>query len=142
MTRFVGALGAVLVLGGLGHSAGVLRFYATAGLPDANRILLDIWIAEAQLIGGALYLTAFLTSRRRGAWRALSIFGALTIIGFGAAMLPALFARSPVRFRIPTLVYVACSVLVVAHATWAPRPQEEPAHKPLQPTSHGKIEGR
>jgi hypothetical protein len=35
-----------------------LHFYFTTGVPEANRVLLDIWIAEAQLLGGALYVMA------------------------------------------------------------------------------------
>ncbi len=47
-----------LCLGGLAHSIGVVHFYVKEGLPNADRILLDVWIAGAQLIGGALYLVA------------------------------------------------------------------------------------
>ena len=143
MIRFLGALGVVLLLGGIGHSAGVLRLYASTGLPDANRILVDIWVGQAQFIAGALYLTAFRRARRARAWRALATFGALTMIGFGAAMLPVFIARAPVAFRVPTLVYVVCSVLVLVHVARVGGPQEvELANTPLQPASgaHSEVE--
>jgi hypothetical protein len=40
-------------------------------------------------------------------------FGALTVVGFATPMLPVLFARAPVVFRIPPLVYLAASLLVL-----------------------------
>ena len=55
--------GIILCLGGLGHSAGVARYYARDGIPEVNRVLLDVWIAEAQLMGGALAVSEFVTSR-------------------------------------------------------------------------------
>jgi hypothetical protein len=143
MITLLGALGVVLLLGGIGRSGGVLRLYANAGLPDANRVLVDIWVGEAQLIAGALFLTAFRRARRATAWRSLAISGAVTIIGLGAAMLPVLFARAPVLFRTPMLVYVLCSVFVLVRATRVRGAQRiELANKPLQPTSDGKIEVR
>jgi hypothetical protein len=54
-------LGATLLLGAMAHSFGVCRLYLTRGMPDLNRVLLDVWIAEAQAVGGAL----FLLGRRR-----------------------------------------------------------------------------
>src|ERR1043165_8321871 len=93
MIRFMTVLGVALVLGGLAHSAGVLRLYATSGVPDANRVLLDVWIAQAQLLAGGLYIAAANNARRGLAWRALAVFGALTIAGFSVTMLPVLAAR-------------------------------------------------
>ena len=58
-THVVAVLGVVLLLGGFGHAAGVTRLYMTTGVPDANRIMLDLWVAEAQLLGGGLFLAAF-----------------------------------------------------------------------------------
>ena len=43
--------------------------------------LLDVWIAEAQLLGGGLYVSAFRQARKGDSWQALAIFGALIIIG-------------------------------------------------------------
>ena len=48
MTRLLPIVGGILVLGGLGHSAGVIHLYATAGVPDANRVLLDVWMVPPQ----------------------------------------------------------------------------------------------
>ena len=124
MIRFLGAFGVVLLLGGIGHSAGVVRLYASSGLPDANRILVDMWVGQAQLIGGALYLAAFRNARQATAWRMPATFGALTIIGFGSAMLPVLFARAPMSFRLPVVAYVLCSVFVLASVARARGPQE------------------
>jgi hypothetical protein len=109
------ALGVVLLLGGAAHSAGVTYFYLTAGVPDANRVLVDMWVAQAQLLAASLYLAAFREARRGRAWQGLAAFAALTIIGFAAAMLPVLFSRAPAA-SIPVAVYLVCSVLVVAGA--------------------------
>jgi hypothetical protein len=138
--RLLGALGVILILGGIGHSGGVMRLYVNAGLPDANRILVDIWVGQAQLIAGALYLTAFRRARRAAAWRALAAFGALTMIGFGAAILPVLIARAPLAFRVPTFVYVVCSVLVLVHVMRVRGPHEvERANTPREPTDGGQT---
>ena len=114
LSRVLFVLGVVLVLGGVSHSIGVLLFYATAGVPDANRVLLDIWIAEAQLLGGGLYLAAFRKRRAGMSWRTMSAFGAFTIIGFALPILPVLFLRVPWMFRIPQIVYLALSIFIAA----------------------------
>jgi hypothetical protein len=116
VTPFLAGIGVVLVLGGLGHSAGVIHLYATSGVPDANRVLLDIWIAEAQLVAGGLYVAAFRARRVGSPWRAMAAFGALITIGYAVPMLPVLFARAPFLFRVPTMVYLAVSVFVLARA--------------------------
>jgi hypothetical protein len=113
-THVVAVLGVVLLLGGLGHSAGVTRLYMTTGVPDANRIMLDLWVAEAQLLGGGLFLAAFRSARRRLPWRVSATFGALTIIGFTVPILPVLFVRAPVIFRIPAIIYLLSSVFILA----------------------------
>jgi hypothetical protein len=45
------------------RTLGVIRLYVTQRVPDANRVVLDVWVAEAQILGGGLYVAAF--SRRR-----------------------------------------------------------------------------
>src|SRR5205823_1494267 len=95
MNRLLQMLGIVLNLGGLGHSICIVHLYVTSGVPDTNRVLLDVWIAEAQLLGGGLYLAALRASRAGADWRVLGCFGALTVIGFTASMLPVLFLRAP-----------------------------------------------
>jgi hypothetical protein len=114
MTTVLKVLGTALLLGGLGHSVGVTHLYLTAGVPETNRVMLDIWVAEAQLIAGGLYVAAFRSARAGSTWRALASFGALTTIGFTAAVLPVLFSRAPVIFRIPAIVYLLTSVFVQA----------------------------
>jgi hypothetical protein len=114
--RFIKIFGIVLVLSGLGHSAGAVHFYMAEGVPDANRILLDIWIAEALWLGGALYLTASCGSHAGKSSRVLAIFGSLTIIAFTLPMIPVLFTRAPVVFRIPTVLYCVLSIFVLLKA--------------------------
>ena len=106
--------GIALVLGGLAHSAGVAHLYVTQGVPDANRVLLDVWIAEAQLLGGGLYLAAWRGRRVGRSGRGFVAFGALTVIGWAVPILPVLFARAPVIFRVPPLVYLVLSAVVLA----------------------------
>jgi hypothetical protein len=115
VNRFLKIFGIVLVLGGLGHTVGVLRFYAASGVPDANRVLLDVWIAEAQLLGGGLFWACARARAGKGA-RLLAVFGALTIIAFAAPLIPVLFARAPVVFRIPVVIYFVLSVIVLFQA--------------------------
>jgi hypothetical protein len=115
-TRLLWALGAVLIIGGLGHFVGILRFYITQGVPDANRVLLDVWIGEAQLIGGALYVAAFRAVRSHARWQSLGMFGAVTIIGYAVPILPVLIARAPVLFRVPATVYLVLSLWILTRA--------------------------
>jgi hypothetical protein len=116
LTRLLQILGITLVLGGLAHSAGVIHLYTTQGVPDANRIMLDVWIAEAQLLSGGLYLAASRAHRARAGWRGLAAFGALTMIGFAAPILPVLVARAPFIFRVPAVVYLVLSLIILSAA--------------------------
>ena len=116
MARLVCVLGAVLVLGGLAHSAGIVRFYVDSGVPEANRVLLDVWVAEAQLLAGGLYLAAYRARRTGAPWRALSVFGALAIMSLAVPMLPVLASRAPWPFRVPLIVYIALSTFILARA--------------------------
>jgi hypothetical protein len=120
LTNLLRTLGVVLVLGGLAHSAGVIHLYLTEGVPDANRIMLDLWIAEAQLLSGALLVAAWRGRRAHSAWRALASFGALTMIGFAAPILPLLVARARWIFWIPATVYLTLTLVVLA-AAWSSR---------------------
>jgi hypothetical protein len=116
VNRFLRIFGIVLALSGLAHSAGVVHFYMTAGVPGANRILLDIWIAEGLLLGGSVYLAAYRASRAGQSPRVLTIFGSLTIIGFTAPMTPVLLSRAPIHFVLLTVIYLLLSSLILAHA--------------------------
>ena len=103
----------MLVLGGIGHSFGIARLYLTAGVPDANRVLLDVWVGQAQLIGGSLYLYAFSAGKQGARWQAFATFAALTIIFWTAPVLPVLLVRAPFPFMVPALVYLAASMWVL-----------------------------
>jgi len=116
VTRILFIIGVVLVAGGFGHSFGVIRLYLASGVPDANRVLLDVWIAEAQLIAGGLYLAAARASRAGSSWRALSVAGAVTIAAFAVPMLPVVVARAPFVFRVPPMVYLAWSLYILLRA--------------------------
>ena len=115
VNRLLKTFGIILLLGGLGHTIGVFRFYLTASVPEADRVLLDVWIAEAQLLGGGLFLAACSASRAGKPSRALVFFGALTIIGFTLPLIPVLFSRTPIVFRIPAVIYLLLSIGVLAH---------------------------
>ncbi len=116
MGRLLRMLGVVLMLGGLAHSAGVAHLYVTGGVPDLNRVLLDAWVAEAQLVGGALYLVAFRAMRVGSAWRAWAVGGALTILAYAVPFIPVLFMRAPPMFRIPPTVYALLSLFIALRA--------------------------
>ena len=117
--RLMQVLGIILCLGGLGHTIGVTRFYIMQGIPDTNRVLLDIWIAEAQLFGGALYLAAYRALRLGRSWRALAVCGALTVISYAGPFIPVLFSRDPIAFRIPPTIYFLLSLFVLIRAVLA-----------------------
>ena len=123
VNRFLKSFGVVLVLSGVAHSAGVARFYLIAGVPDANRVLLDVWIAEGLLLGGSLYLAACGASRAGQSPRVLTVFGSLTIIGFTAPMTPVLISRAPIHFVLLTVIYLLLSIFILAHAA---RPERTP----------------
>ena len=114
--RLLWTLGSILVLGGLGHFIGISRLYMTQGVPDANRVLLDIWIGEAQIIGGGLYLAASRAIRSGARWQSMGTAGAVTIIGYTAPILPVLFVRAPVLSRVPAAVYLAFSLWILTIA--------------------------
>jgi peptidoglycan/LPS O-acetylase OafA/YrhL len=116
VNRFLKIFGIALLLSGLAHSAGVAHFYTTTGVPDANRVLLDIWIAEGLLLGGSLYLAAWNASRAGQSPRVLTIFGSLMIIGFTAPMTPVLLSRAPIHFVMLTVIYLLLSVFILARA--------------------------
>lgn len=116
VNRFLKSFGVVLLLSGLAHSAGVARFYLIAGVPDANRVLLDVWVAEGLLLGGSLYLAACRASHAGQSSRVLTVFGSLTIIGFTAPMTPVLISRAPIHFVLLTVIYLLLSSFILALA--------------------------
>lgn len=122
MSQLLAALGVILVLGGLGHSIGVLQFYVTQGVPGVNQVLIDVWVAQAHLLGGGLYLAAFRAMRSGSAWRALSVFGALTILVYAVSCIPVLFLRAPMKLRIPPIVYLLLSVFILTRTARAGTP--------------------
>ncbi len=123
VNRFLKAFGIVLLLSGLAHSAGVARFYLIAGVPDANRVLLDVWVAEGLLLGGSLYLAACSAVRAGQSPRVLTVFGSLTIISFTAPMTPVLISRAPIHFVMLTVIYLLLSVVILALVA---RPERTP----------------
>jgi hypothetical protein len=122
VNRFLKIFGIVLLLSGLAHSAGVAHFYLTTGVPGANRVLLDIWIAEGLLLGGSLYLAACRASRASQSPRLQTVFGSLTIIGFTGPMTPVLLSRAPIHFVLLTVIYLLLSLFILALAARPKRP--------------------
>ena len=110
-----------LLLAGLGHSFGVMFLYLEAGVPDTNRVMLDVWVAEAQFLAGGLFVSAFRHFRSGVAWRTLALFAALTTIGFTAAILPALLSCRPLILSVPPICYLLCSILVLARVVGSKR---------------------
>jgi hypothetical protein len=127
MITLLQVLGGVMMLGAMAHSIGVLRLYLAEGMPEANRIIIDVWVAEAQALTGALYLAAARAARNREHWRAPAAFGAINWIGFAAVMLPVLIARAPLLFRIPVTVYLAASAYILVRAALIQKPARQSA---------------
>jgi hypothetical protein len=107
------ALGIVLCLGSLGHSLGVIRFYLQQGIPNLDRALLDVWVAEAQLLGGAFYLGAYGQFRSGKCGRTAAVCGALTVISFALTLIPTFAVRAPMVFQIPLVIYLLLSGLIL-----------------------------
>lgn len=121
--RWASWFGVVLLLGGAAHSFGVTRLYLRMGIPDANRLLLDVWIAEAQLIAGALFVKA----GRSVDPRPWLVGAALSIWSYAIPFLPVLLHRAPPIFWVPPIVYSLLSLaLVTLHAREA-KPYEPPS---------------
>jgi len=114
-------LGITLCLGGLAHSVGVAHMYVTKGAPDINRVLLDVWIAEAQLLGGALYVVAYRALRAGRPWHIAAMAGALTVLSYAVAFIPVVFIRDPVIFRIAPVIYFSLSLVILVRAVAASR---------------------
>ena len=112
MTRLLKVLGITLLLGGLGHTVGVARLYLTSGVSDANRVMVDLFVAEAQFLAGGLYFSAS-RSASIVAWRPLAGFAAVAAIGFALPSLIFLYSRAPAFFIVPPAVYLVASVFVL-----------------------------
>ena len=89
--------GVVLLLGGAAHTVGVTRLYVKSGVPDANRVLLDVWIAEAQIAAGALFIKAARSAEPRP-WM---IGAAIMLWSYAIPFLPVLVRRAPSIFWVP-----------------------------------------
>ena len=124
------ALGITLILGGVGHSAGVIHLYITQGIPEINRVLLDAWVAEAQILSGALYVASFRARRAGSPWRSSSVGGALMLLAYAVPFIPVLFRRAPMVFRSPLIAYAALSVVVLLRVAGSAKAYPRPrAHR-------------
>jgi hypothetical protein len=117
VSQLLRTLGVILIFGGVAHTIGVVHLYVTGGVPDANRVLLDIWVAEAQIIGGGLYVAAIRARRTGLPWKGLAVAGALTTLAYAVPFLPILFVRAPVAFRIPPAIYALLSLFIAYRLT-------------------------
>ena len=117
MKKLLRTFAVVLLLGGFGHSAGVIHLYVTNGVPEVNRVLLDAWVAEAQLVAGGFYFASSRAMAAGAAWKSLSVAGALTILVYAVPFIPVLLVRAPVIFQIPPVVYLILSIFILFRAT-------------------------
>lgn len=126
MSKLLLVLGMILILGGVGHFAGVAHLYVTQGIPEINRVLLHAWVGEAQILAGALYVASFRAFRAGSAWRGLSVGGALMLLAYAVPFIPVLIMRAPMVFRIPPIAYAALSVLILVRVARSAR--TDPQH--------------
>jgi hypothetical protein len=136
VSRLPLALGIILILGGVGHTAGVIRLHVADGLPEFNRVLLDAWVAEAQILAGAFYVASYRARRAGSPWRSSSIAGALMLLAYAVPYIPVLFMRAPLMFLLPPIAYAALSVMILARALHRP----ERSHRSLDdPRGSGRA---
>ena len=124
------ALGMILILGGVGHSVGVIHLYVTKGIPDINRVLLDAWVAEAQILAGAFYVASF---RAGSTWRSLSVSGSLMLLAYAVPFIPVLFMRAPLVFRIPAIAYAALSTFILVRVAGSAEADPQPPSDQREP---------
>jgi len=120
-------LGITLLVGGLGHTVGVARLYLTSGVPEANRVMVDLWVAESQLLAGGLYFSASRSAYAIAAWRPLAGFAALAAIGFALPSVAVLYSRAPAFFIAAPAVYLIASVVVLVRLINSRNQHSEPA---------------
>ena len=106
LARLILVLGVTLIAGGIGHLFGVARLYLASGWPDMTRLLVDLWVGQAQLAGGAFYVAAAMASARGREWKTLALAGAVIVLGWTMLAVPILFVRASLAFRIPALTYM------------------------------------
>ena len=107
-------LGVAMLLGGVAHTIGVGHLYVTKGWPDLNRILLDVWIAEAQLAGGFLFIKA----SRSDDPRPWSVGAAAIVWSYTIPFLPVLVHRAPVVFWVAPTLYSLVSAWLLVTIRW------------------------
>ena len=112
LTRLILVLGVTLIAGGIGHLFGVARLYLASGWPDMTRLLVDLWVGQAQIAGGAFYVAAWRAAARGREWRTLGLAGVVIVLGWTALAVPVLFMRAPLTFRIPATTYLILSVAI------------------------------
>jgi len=127
MTKVLKVLGIMLLLGGVGHTVGIARFYLTSGVPEANRVMVDLWVAEAQLLAGGLYLSASRSGSADAAWRPLAGFAAMAAIGFALPSFALLYFRAPAFFIAAPAAYLVASVFVLFRLVSSRNQHSEPA---------------
>jgi len=121
--------GALLLLGGTAHTAGLLWLYATRGAPDGHRVALHLFVAYSQWVAGALDVLAASGLRRGEPWarRTLTV-GAFLAAAFGATGFfllwsgPRLLAAAPAAYL---LLHLGLAAAVWVTPAAAQRPGEE-----------------
>lgn len=79
---------------------------------------LDVWIAEAQILGGLLDLAAWRARQTGRAWQTPATFGALMVVGFAAPMRPVPVVRAPAIFGVPAVVYLIGSLVILTASVY------------------------
>ena len=107
------ALAIVLLVGGIGHSGSIVVLLRNDRHAQANRVLLDLWVAEVRLLAGGRYLAASSprwTALRRACWQ-----GSVRLQSWDSRrQCCRCYLRVPrSSFRIPPLVDLAASFLVL-----------------------------
>lgn len=115
-------LGATLLLGGLGHFAGVARAYAAHGFPERHRAGYVGMIGLCHLTSGALDMLAGRGLRRgEGGAARVAVISALLTVGWTGIDMPVV-AEASALLRLMPAVYFATHLAVLGAIALSARP--------------------
>ena len=116
VARFARVLGAILILGGAGHVAGVSALVIRQGAPPRDRLSFLAFVALAHWSAGALNLLSASMLRVGDPFARAAMAIALGIIGGWAAIQLPAFLHHPTVISSGPLVYLVAQIALLSAA--------------------------